>query len=96
VAPVDYEVEYNNRARVPENPGLIAGWARDAAAYRAHHAPRAMSCGSGARNVMDFFAGGAGGLATRFGTVPGCAAGRSGFADGVAPEGTGGALKGTA
>ncbi|MCP4562051.1 MAG: alpha/beta hydrolase [Bosea sp.] len=31
---VDYETEYNNRARVPEHPGLIAGWARDAAAYR--------------------------------------------------------------
>jgi arylformamidase len=30
-AGVDYEVEYNNRARVPENPALIAGWARDAA-----------------------------------------------------------------
>ena len=40
-ADVDYEVEYNNRARVPENPAIIAGWARDAAAYReAHHAPR--------------------------------------------------------
>ena len=40
-APVDYEVEYNNRARVPENPALIAGWARDAAAYRERQAPRA-------------------------------------------------------
>jgi hypothetical protein len=30
----DYEVEYNNRARVPENPTHMAGWARDAAAYR--------------------------------------------------------------
>ena len=33
-ADVDYEVEYNNRARVPENPVLMAGWASDAAAYR--------------------------------------------------------------
>ncbi len=32
--PIDYEAEYNNRARVPEHPGLIAGWAQDAAAYR--------------------------------------------------------------
>jgi len=32
---VDYETEYNNRARVPEHPGIIAGWAKDAAAYRA-------------------------------------------------------------
>jgi arylformamidase len=30
----DYETQYNNRARVPEHPGIIAGWARDAAAYR--------------------------------------------------------------
>jgi arylformamidase len=53
---VDYEVE-NNRARVPENPVLIAGWATDAAAYRAQHAPRAMSYGPGARNRIDFFPG---------------------------------------
>ena len=26
-AGIDYEVEYNNRARVPENPALMAGWA---------------------------------------------------------------------
>ncbi|HEV7259753.1 MAG TPA: alpha/beta hydrolase [Bosea sp. (in: a-proteobacteria)] len=30
----DYETEYNNRARVPEHPEIIAGWASDAAAYR--------------------------------------------------------------
>ena len=54
---VDYEVEYNNRARVPENPSLIAGWARDAAAYRARHAPRSIPYGPGARNIIDFFPG---------------------------------------
>jgi arylformamidase len=54
---VDYEVEYNNRARVPENPALIAGWARDAAAYRERHAPRVIPYGPGARNQIDFFAG---------------------------------------
>jgi arylformamidase len=32
--PIDYEVEYNNRARVPEHPEILARWARDAAAYR--------------------------------------------------------------
>jgi len=53
---VDYEVEYNNRARVPENPALIAGWARDAAIYREHHVPRAISYGPGPRNSLDFFA----------------------------------------
>jgi arylformamidase len=31
----DYESEYDNRARVPEHPGIIAGWTADAAAYRA-------------------------------------------------------------
>ncbi|HEY3795543.1 MAG TPA: alpha/beta hydrolase [Bradyrhizobium sp.] len=54
---VDYEVEYNNRARVPENPALIAGWASDAAAYRAQHAPRTISYGPGARHTIDLFAG---------------------------------------
>ena len=54
---IDYEVEYNNRARVPENPALIAGWAKDAAAYRATHAPRAISYGRGPRHVIDFFPG---------------------------------------
>jgi len=56
-AGVDYEVEYNNRARVPENPLLIAGWARDAAAYRERHAPRSIPYGSSARNRIDFFPG---------------------------------------
>jgi arylformamidase len=54
---IDYEVEYNNRARVPENPALIAGWAADAAAYREHHPPRAIRYGPGVRNTIDFFAG---------------------------------------
>jgi arylformamidase len=57
VAGIDYEAEYNNRARVPENPALIAGWSKDAAAYRAEHTPRSISYGPGARQVIDFFAG---------------------------------------
>ena len=57
-AKVDYEVEYNNRARVPENAAIIAGWTRDAAAYRERHAPRAIRYGPGARNTIDFFPGG--------------------------------------
>jgi arylformamidase len=32
---IDYEAEYNNRARVPEHPAIMAGWATDAAAFRA-------------------------------------------------------------
>ncbi len=31
---IDYEVEYNNRARVPEHPEIFAGWMRDAENYR--------------------------------------------------------------
>jgi arylformamidase len=54
---IDYEVEYNNRARVPENPALMAGWAGDAAAYREQHAPRQIIYGPGARHVVDFFVG---------------------------------------
>jgi arylformamidase len=58
-ADVDYEVEYNNRARVPENPAIIAGWARDAAAYRevrqAHL--EVIPYGGGERNRIDLFSG---------------------------------------
>jgi arylformamidase len=54
---VDYEAEYNNRARVPEHPVHIGGWARDAVAYREKYPPRAMPYGPGARNRIDFFAG---------------------------------------
>jgi arylformamidase len=31
---VDYEKEYDNRARVPEHPQIFAAWARDGEAYR--------------------------------------------------------------
>jgi arylformamidase len=56
-AEIDYEVEYNNRARVPENPLIMAGWARDAAAYREAQSGRwrVIRYGSGARNSIDFF-----------------------------------------
>ena len=54
---VDYEVEYNNRARVPENPSIMAGWAKDAAAYRERHVPRTIAYGPGTRNTIDFFPG---------------------------------------
>ena len=32
---IDYEAEYNNRARVKEHPEILARLADDAAAYRA-------------------------------------------------------------
>ena len=54
---IDYEAEYNNRARVPQHPAVMAGWVRDAAAWRESHPPRSIRYGGGARNVIDFFAG---------------------------------------
>src|SRR5262245_45129316 len=55
---VDYEVEYNNRARVPEHPQIFARWEREAAAYRSEVAARAelgLRYGSTARQIMDLF-----------------------------------------
>jgi arylformamidase len=60
---IDYEVEYNNRARVPENPAIMAGWARDAAAYRERHTPRVIRYGTGQRRTIDFFPGDPGPIA---------------------------------
>jgi arylformamidase len=63
-ADVDYEVEYNNRARVPESPAIIAGWSRDAAAYRGAHRPKVIAYGAGERSRIDLFSGdGAGAIA---------------------------------
>lgn len=54
---IDLEAEYNNRARVPESGELIAGWARDAKAYREQNgAPQVLSYGAGERNKIDYFA----------------------------------------
>jgi len=61
VAGIDYEFEYNNRARVPENPTLMAGWARDAAAWRESNPPRVIRYGPGKRQVVDYFEGREGG-----------------------------------
>ncbi|HEU0082369.1 MAG TPA: alpha/beta hydrolase [Bradyrhizobium sp.] len=55
-AEIDYEAEYNNRARVPEHPALIAGWARDAEAWRRSQSFRTISYGPGARHTIDVFA----------------------------------------
>jgi arylformamidase len=57
IADIDYEAEYNNRARVPEHPSLIAGWARDAQAWRESQrlAFQTISYGPGPRNTIDVF-----------------------------------------
>jgi arylformamidase len=54
---IDLEAEYNNRARVPEHPALMAGWARDAAAYRTESGPRCrvITYGPTQRQFIDIF-----------------------------------------
>jgi arylformamidase len=53
----DYEVEYNNRARVPEHPGIITGWQADAAAFRSRAvaADLGVSYGDTPRQHYDLF-----------------------------------------
>ncbi len=53
---IDYEAEYNNRARVPEHPAIIEGWARDAAAFREVAIMEAdVGYGPRPRNRVDLF-----------------------------------------
>ncbi len=54
-ARIDYEAEYNNRARVPEHPAIMEGWRRDAEAWRVEHPPQVVPYGPGERQVIDFF-----------------------------------------
>ncbi|MDP3317930.1 MAG: alpha/beta hydrolase, partial [Bosea sp. (in: a-proteobacteria)] len=52
----DYETQYNNRARVPEHPQVIASWARDAEAYRAEAlCELGVSYGESERQRYDLF-----------------------------------------
>ncbi|MGH6949918.1 MAG: alpha/beta hydrolase [Vitreimonas sp.] len=57
---LDLEKEYNNRARVPEHPGIIESWARDSAAYRETRPPRVIRYGEGERHTIDLFEAGPG------------------------------------
>jgi arylformamidase len=55
---LDYQAEYNNRARVPEHPQIIAEWERDAAAYRVAWAERSqlgLRYGDHSRQTIDIF-----------------------------------------
>jgi arylformamidase len=56
-AAIDYEAEYNNRARVPEHPAIFARWVRDAGKFRAGHADAELRLpyGRSAREHIDFF-----------------------------------------
>jgi arylformamidase len=60
VAEIDYEVEYNNRARVPEHPEIFARWAGEAEFYRAEmlksgRAELGLTYGSTPRQIVDLF-----------------------------------------
>lgn len=53
---IDYESEYNNRARVPEHPAIIENWTRDGAAFRqAAVMETDVAYGPRPRNRMDLF-----------------------------------------
>ena len=59
--PIDYEVEYNNRARVPEHPEIFARWVREGAAYRDEaskegRATLGLKYGPSPRQTVDLFA----------------------------------------
>jgi arylformamidase len=60
VAAIDYEVEYNNRARVPEHPEIFARWTYEAELYRAEmlkdgRAELGLTYGSTPRQTVDLF-----------------------------------------
>ncbi len=57
--PIDYEKEYDNRARVPEHPEIFARWERETKAYReaATGAQLGLSYGPSKRQTVDLFPG---------------------------------------
>src|SRR5262245_60818934 len=60
IAPMDYEAEYNNRARVREHPEILARLAAEAAAFRAQatadgRAELGASYGPSERQFLDIF-----------------------------------------
>lgn len=57
-AVIDLEAEYNNRARVPDHPAVMAMWRETAEAARIAHPPLEIAYGKGEREVMDLFEAG--------------------------------------
>ena len=60
MADIDYEAEYNNRARVPEHEEIFLRWARDAENYRADaleegRAELGLAYGDTPRQTVDLF-----------------------------------------
>jgi len=61
MAGIDYEAEYNNRARVPEHAEIFARWTREGAAYREQAAAEkraqlGLKYGPSPRQTIDLFA----------------------------------------
>ncbi len=60
MAAIDYETEYNNRARVPEHPEIFARWTREAENYRIkameeRRAELGLAYGATPRQTLDLF-----------------------------------------
>ncbi|MGC1776742.1 MAG: alpha/beta hydrolase [Xanthobacteraceae bacterium] len=60
MADIDYETEYDNRARIPEHPAIFARWTRDAELFRAGalkngRAELGLSYGDTPRQTVDLF-----------------------------------------
>jgi arylformamidase len=58
--PIDYEAEYNNRARVPEHAEIFSRWQKEAAAYRdeasrENCAELGLAYGPSPRQTLDIF-----------------------------------------
>jgi hypothetical protein len=55
--PIDYEKDYDNRARVPEHPEIFARWEAETRAYRAASpdAELGISYGPSQRQTIDMF-----------------------------------------
>ena len=55
--PMNMQAEYDNRAKVPECGAIMAGWQRDAAAFRAAHAESELDLAYGPtpRQALDLF-----------------------------------------
>ena len=54
---MNLQAEYDNGAKVPEYPAIVAGWVRDAAAFRESHphAELGLAYGPTPRQAMDVF-----------------------------------------
>ena len=57
---IDYEVEYDNRGRIPEHPEIFARWERETATYRqaVAGAELGLAYGPSPRQTVDLFPAG--------------------------------------